>query len=479
MSLVWRILIVAIMGVVLLQLVAVALFVADRRGDRSDLLPIAGRQIVAVTKLYERAAPSERRLVLAASSNPLFRARPSVDLAFLARHGWEPVSGRAEARVRAALGSLAGREIAVSSHDDWRPRHHSRSWRDGPDDDDDASVVRWHGDDDEAGRRSDWRRDPAPSLRRLAISVPLETGGYLTFLVASDTTSVRWIVRSALLWGLTLVVVLGAILWASRRVARPFQRFAAAADRLGIDVDAPPMSVSGSGELRQATRAFNRMQERVRRMVDDRTMMLAAISHDLRTMLTRLRLRAELIDDAAQRGKAIADLDEMQAMLTGTLDYARGQADREPVQSLDLARLLQAVVDDANDANEGRAQVVYTGPEREVVIGRAVALRRLVQNLLDNALRYGDGSDVELQLSSAADGAELRVLDRGPGIPEAERERVLEPFYRLERSRSRDTGGAGLGLAIARSIARTHGGDLGLADRPGGGLQVVVSLPRG
>jgi signal transduction histidine kinase len=280
--------------------------------------------------------------------------------------------------------------------------------------------------------------------------------------------------RLVMIGGIVLTAVLIVAVLAARRFAAPVRRLADAADRLGQDLDAPPLREdSGPSELRAAARAFNRMQERLRRFVADRTRMLAAISHDLRTSLTRLRLRMELIEDEETRAKAVRDLEEMQAMLEATLAFARDDAKGEPRVALDLAGLVQTACDAFADAGH---VVSYSGPAHLRLQGRQTTLRRLFDNLIDNAVKYG--GDAEVALRSAGDSVEIDVADRGPGIPAAEREKVFEPFYRLEASRSRETGGTGLGLAVARGIARAHGGDVTLRDREGGGLLATVRLPR-
>ena len=275
---------------------------------------------------------------------------------------------------------------------------------------------------------------------------------------------------------LSLLVVAGGItglaIWVSRRVTAPLDRFAAAAGRLGTDVDAPPLAESGPSEIMQAATAFNRMQERIKSFVEDRTLMLAAISHDLRTVLTRLRLRAEYIDDAEQRAKALADMDDMQTMLASTLSFARDDAAAEPTTKVDLSGLVQTVCDEIADTGAG---VAFQGIQRLVFACRPVALRRALANLIDNAVKYGNEATVIL--SESADGIVIDVADRGPGIPATEYEAVFSPFYRLEGSRSRETGGTGLGLAVARNIVRRHGGDVTLQARSGGGLIARILLP--
>ena len=274
--------------------------------------------------------------------------------------------------------------------------------------------------------------------------------------------------------GVVALGLAGLAILVARRVTAPLGRFSAAATRLGTDVNAPPMEESGPTEIREAAEAFNQMQRRIRRFVDDRTRMLAAISHDLRTMLTRFRLRSEYIDDDEQRAKAIADLAEMQSMLDATLSFARDDASAEPRTSVDLSSLLQTLCDDLADAGQ---PVAYEGPDRVTIACRPATLRRAIANLIDNAVKYGGGATVGL--SDGADEVMIRIADRGPGIPEVDREKVFAPLYRMEESRSRETGGSGLGLALARNIVRGHGGDIAFHDRDGGGLVACIVLSSG
>jgi signal transduction histidine kinase len=207
--------------------------------------------------------------------------------------------------------------------------------------------------------------------------------------------------------------------------------------------------------------------------IRDRTRILAAMSHDLKTPITRLRLRAELLDDSQLRAKFEKDLSEMEAMVTATLDFMRGVESREPRQPIDVMALLESLQADAAEMN---GSVVIEGAARKPYRGLAQALKRCLGNVIDNALRYGKSAKVIVTDSPAL--LEIRVRDEGPGIPESELERVFEPFHRLEGSRSRDTGGTGLGLGIARNIARAHGGDIVLHNVPSGGLEAALTLPR-
>jgi signal transduction histidine kinase len=284
-----------------------------------------------------------------------------------------------------------------------------------------------------------------------------ETGGFRLLIV--------------LLVALALPVTLISI-WTARRLTRPISAFAAAAERFGTSTEAVPLGESGPQELRAATRAFNQMQDRLRRFISDRTQMVAAMSHDLKTPLTRLRLRVELIRDKAQRHKMMADLDEMTAMIESTLAFARDDARRESPLLVDLGALVESVCENAIDA--GGAVEVAAIPGVNVTC-RPTAISRAVANLVDNALKYGGCARV--RLDQFGNRVTVTVDDDGPGIPDDEREKVFAPFYRIESSRNRDTGGVGLGLAVARTAAREHGGDIRLDRAAGGGLRAQLELP--
>lgn len=277
-----------------------------------------------------------------------------------------------------------------------------------------------------------------------------------------------------------VMTLLGALMitWAVRRLLLPVRTLAAAAEALGRDVaNAPPLPETGPIEIVIAAVAFNTMAARVRRFVADRTFLLTAIGHDLRTPITRLKLRAEYMEDEEQRLKMLADLDEMEAMVAATLAFGRDAATTEPVARIDLASLLRTILDDAADGDPDHAEALsYTGPEHLPVLARPLALKRALANLIGNALKYGEAAAVTLH-APVRGVARIDIEDRGPGIPAEEMERVFEPFHRLETSRNRETGGSGLGLSIARNILRAHGGDILLANRPERGLRVSVTLP--
>ncbi len=267
------------------------------------------------------------------------------------------------------------------------------------------------------------------------------------------------------------------IFWAVRRLTAPVRLLAAAAEQLGRDVNAPALSESGPTEVAAAAAAFNTMAGRIRRFVSDRTFLLSAIGHDLRTPITRLKLRAEWMDDEEQRRKMLADLDELEAMVSATLAFGRDVAGSEPAVPMDLTALLRTVLDDATDARPAAADhIVFTGPDRLRIQGRPIALKRAFANLVQNALVYSGGVRLSL-LPSRAGVISIDVEDDGPGIPADQLERVFEPFQRVESSRNRETGGTGLGLPITRNILRAHGGDVALANRVEGGLRATVTLP--
>ena len=271
---------------------------------------------------------------------------------------------------------------------------------------------------------------------------------------------------------ITLIIVIIVAMFAVRQTTRPLQQLALAADTFGSDLDAPPLAETGPTETRLAALAFNRMQSRIKRLVNERSRALAAVSHDLRTPLTRLRLRAELVDDETLRDQMAADLDSMATMIDATLDYLRGLQDSEPERRIDINALLQSLSEDA--AVLGK-EVSIQGLARAPYSGRLSALRRALQNLIDNAIKYGHSAHILID-----DAAALRITveDEGPGIPPAELAYVTEPFYRPDSSRSRETGGVGLGLSIVKDIVLKHGGELLLANRQQGGLSVTLVLPR-
>ena len=270
-----------------------------------------------------------------------------------------------------------------------------------------------------------------------------------------------------------LTLVLGVVLFlVTRGITRPLSKLAIAADAVGQSVRHPPLAEEGVREIRDATRAFNTMQDRLLRYLDSRTNVLAAMSHDLRTPLTRMRLRVEAVSEERLRTRFSADLDEMEALVHGALALFKGLDDDERFEPVDVNDLLGTIV--AEYAEIG-ATIGLAGKAQDALQAKPRALKRCLRNLIDNALKFGERAAISVE---DGDALVIRVADEGPGIPEEMLERVFEPFYRLESSRNRDTGGTGLGLSIARDVVQTHGGSITLRNRPEGGLIAELRLPR-
>ena len=309
-----------------------------------------------------------------------------------------------------------------------------------------------------------------PEPVELTLSIRLEGGNWLNVRTMFQRPGVQWSPRALLPLVLMLAAVALVAGVTARRIVGPMRALAAGAERLGRGLDAAPLALTGPTEVQEATQAFNRMQARLTRLIAERTRMLAALSHDLRSPLTAMRLRVELLaeDEDSTRLKALVE--EMQAMVEQTLDFARAAAQGEAVQEVNLAALLRDLVADA-----GAGHATLTAPESVFLTLRPTAIRRALRNLIDNALRYGTRAEVALVRQGGE--AVITIADHGPGLPEDQLEAVFEPFVRGEASRSRATGGVGLGLAIARSIARAQGGEVTLANRPEGGLLATLRLP--
>jgi signal transduction histidine kinase len=302
--------------------------------------------------------------------------------------------------------------------------------------------------------------------------VELRDGSWIIFATPVRLLGISQPARIGL--GLALLAVAVAIVLAAAKYsfAGPVRDFNTALRRFGADPRAAPLAESGPPELRRSIGAFNDMQAMVQKFVEERTLLLAAISHDLRTPLTKMRLRGEFIEDEAQRGGLFRDVDDMRAMIDSALAFFRDDFQREDSTVFDFSELLRTVADDHGDLG---LAVSYDGPPHVAYRGRPVALKRTFSNLVENAGKYACAPALVVRHDS--DMIEVLVRDSGPGIPEAALETVFEPFVRLERSRNRATGGVGLGLTSARAVIRGHGGAIGLRNRPEGGLEVWVRLP--
>ena len=308
--------------------------------------------------------------------------------------------------------------------------------------------------------------------RPYTLGIRLSDGSWLTFGLPHRMWGLpqfeRWIIR-ILFMGLSIAVIAGLM---ARQFAKPVKRLAEAVRRFGLNPAAPPMATTGPRELRQVVTTFNAMQAQIQKFVAYRTMMLAAISHDLRTPLTRMRLRGEYIEDADQQARLFRDVDEMQAMIEGALAFFRDDASAEERTKFDLPQLLLTIAYDFKDRG---IQLNYSGPDHATYAGPPFELTRAVTNLIENALKYATPPDIELTRTEEA--FIVSIQDRGPGIPSEAIERVFRPYYRLDKSRNRATGGVGLGLTVAQAIVQRLGGEIFLANRPGGGLDASIFLP--
>lgn len=307
----------------------------------------------------------------------------------------------------------------------------------------------------------------------LQISVPLADGEWLNIrrkALPNPWFSVGFLVSI----GVIFLVLISLCYFVVRRLSVPVLEFREAANRFGTDLYAPPIAVAGSPEIREAVNAFNGMQRRIRRMIHDRTQMLAAVSHDLRTPITRLQLRMEYFKDHQEHyKKAVNDLAVMEDMISSILAFARDSSRSEPMERFDLNALLESLCDDMVDV--GRDVNYHSESKRLTYFGRLTSLRRAFTNFIDNAIKYGNVAEVTLSRSSSE--VVVRIEDHGPGIPESELEKVFDPFYRVDPARTPQTGGTGLGMTVSREIIRGHGGEIVLMNRKQGGLSVQIHLP--
>ncbi|WP_122220824.1 ATP-binding protein [Pseudomonas syringae group genomosp. 3] len=323
----------------------------------------------------------------------------------------------------------------------------------------------------EGYRPDEWK--PRDGNSAYLLLIQLKDKSWLAYTTPSRTWGVNQSLRYGLILLLGLLTSFGVAWLATRRLARPLQAFAEAARHFAGNFSAAPVVPTGPEEIRHAMVAFNSMQAQIQTFVADRTHMLAAISHDLRAPLTRMRLRGEFVEDPEQQRKLFNDVDEMQLMINAALEFFRDDARLEQSTVFDLAELLKTLIDDYRDQG---IDITFTGPDRLVFSGHPSGLKRVVTNLLENAIKYAKAPAIELQAKTQE--IIIGVSDDGPGIPESDLHRVFDPFYRVESSRNKNSGGVGLGLSAARGIARKHGGELIIRNRREGGLLARLSLPR-
>ncbi len=445
-------LILLLVGVLLAAQIAGLFFFVDERSlaVRAALGFEAAGRAASVARLLEEAPADLHEAILRAANSPLVRF-DMTDAPRVERHS-HPDGGPVESRIRTLLGDAFTREIRVDVHaveGNILPLPHL-----SPD------MAEMH----TAMMRGDL------SAIEMSVSIALTGGEWLNVETRFERPPLQWAWGSTVTFVLTAVVLLASGFWfLMARITGPLRRLARASERLGRGEDMQPIPVTGPSEVRDLTSAFGNMQERLTRLVEDRTSMLAAIGHDLRSPLTALRVRTEMVDDDETRERLTSSIEEMQGMLDATLSYARGVNSAEAPVRLDAGRLLEEI----NQALPSQF-VLKLGPEAAISV-RPFAVRRALRNLIENAQRYGGNVCVTHAIKD--DLVEIRIEDDGPGVPDDQLEQVFAPFYRLEHSRSLDTGGHGLGLSIARSILRAHGGEVVLSNAEAGGLVALVSLP--
>lgn len=310
-------------------------------------------------------------------------------------------------------------------------------------------------------------------VKSFHIQVRLKDGAWLDFHYFLPKKIFAWPMRMVVALALLMVAVLFLTWIAVRWVTRPLSTLSEAAEAFGRDIQHAPLSVEGPTEVRQAAEAFNTMQQRLSRYIGDRARILAAVSHDLKTPITRLRLRTELMEDRLLHDEVQTDLNHMEEMVRSTLDFMKGTENKEKRQKMDLQALLESMQEDLYPLG---IRFELHGEIGAPVNVQPHAIRRCLTNLLENASRYGVGK-AEVLLETLDEAIQISIHNEGNAIPEEELDKIFDPFYRLEHSRSRESGGTGLGLSIARNIAQAHGGELRVVNASQGGVSAILILP--
>ncbi|MEO8922731.1 MAG: ATP-binding protein [Caldimonas sp.] len=432
---------VMLCGLVGAQILSLTIHMQDR-GDssRQEGGARSAKRIADVVRLLDTSSPAERLAMVNVLSLPPLLVR--LDSAPISPQGSDRASMFA-GTIRRYLGSDRPLEVVVADAEPKKPRSTAE-----------RSMM-------------------IPTDFSFVLQVRLHDGMLVTFDARPPMRDTSWPYRMTLSLGVLLIAVVLLSLVAVHWATRPLKALADAADELGRDIHRSPMPESGPIEVARATRAFNTMQTRLNAYLRERTSVLAAMSHDLKTPVTRLRLRAELLGDAQLRLKFVGDLEEMESMVGATLDFLRGTGGAEATRAVDMNALLESLQADLSDVGE---RVSIEGHAQWPYVGQPTQLKRCLRNLVENATKYGKSASINA--NDNEERLQISIRDEGPGIPEAELGRVFDPFYRLEQSRNRDTGGTGLGLTIAKSIAESHGGQLILQNLGAGGLEARLTLPR-
>ncbi|WP_288365786.1 HAMP domain-containing sensor histidine kinase [uncultured Marinobacter sp.] len=447
------------------QVITIVILAGERQGAlRSASLEHVLQRVADGYTLADTTDPERQERILRALSSPTLRL--SIDPApYLTEDRASGMTRRLAKELELPVEQV--RTAMEADEDNCMPdrdEHRDRERHD--DEDDEHHEYEEHRDEDD--HRDD--RHECPPV--LGVSLALSSGQWFNARARPPAPSWLWLKATLTSVGITAVLLTLTLLLAVRRILQPMNELSLAAHAFGRG-EKVRVPEKGPEDVREVTRAFNQMQDQVGRAQEDRARLLAALAHDLRTPITSMRLRVEMLPEGEDRDRLLDSLREMQHLAEATLDFIRGTT-TEQHRRYDLATLLDSL---CGDLQEMGLAVHCDDSPRCVLQGQPEAVKRALRNLIENAVNYGEQAEVTLATTDTE--AVVTIVDQGPGILEADRERVFEPFYRLEHSRSRETGGAGLGLAIARTLIRGMGGDIRLGAGPGGqGLQVSVTLPK-
>lgn len=446
------------------QIITIVILAGERQGAlRSASLEHVLQRVADGYTLADTTDPERQERILRALSSPTLRL--SIDPApYLTEDRASGMTRRLAEELDLPVEQV--RTAMEADEDDCLPDRDDHRDRERHDDEDDE-----HHEYEEHRDEDDHRDDRHECPPVLGVSLALSSGQWFNARARPPAPSWLWLKATLTSVGITAVLLTLTLLLAVRRILRPMNELSRAAHAFGRG-EKVRISEKGPEDVREVTRAFNQMQDQVGRAQEDRARLLAALAHDLRTPITSMRLRVEMLPEGEDRDRLLESLREMQHLAEATLDFIRGTT-TEQHRRYDLATLLDSLCGDLQEM--GLAVHCQDSP-RCVLQGQPEAVKRALRNLIENAVNYGEQAEVTLATTDTE--AVVTIVDQGPGIPEAERERVFEPFYRLEHSRNRETGGAGLGLAIARTLIRGMGGDIRLGSGPDGqGLVVSVTLP--
>lgn len=451
-----RLVIVFVGGLILAQVVSLSILLHDR-GE--FLARASGMQsimrVIDIAQLLDSSDSAERERIIRVLRSPQLRIGLHSNAPQLKQLAQEP--SPQESVFLSMLRHKLGRDREIWVDIRARSPEHTRA----------PPPKSEHG---ERRARTELRGAGSPAL---VAYVRLVDGVWLSVDSTLEPQAMSWPLRAVVSGLVLLLAVIGLAWFGVRWVTRPLKNFAQAAERLGENIDRAPLAETGPAEVASAARALNEMQARLSKYLSDRTRILTAMSHDLKTPITRMRLRAELLEHEVTQAKFKQDLAELESMVSGTLDYMRGVQDGEPLRDIDINALLNGLQADCQELGQ---VVTIDGYASSDFLGRAQSLKRCLANVIENAIKYGQTAHI--RITDSAQALLIVVEDEGVGVPAAELPNLFEPFYRVEASRNRDTGGTGLGLSIARSIAVLHGGSLTAQNTDHKGLRLTLSLPR-